>query len=137
MVIFLQRRIENELLTTYLPTMLILIIVYTTNYFKPFFFEAVISVNLTALLVLTTLFISVSSSLPTTAYVKMIDIWLIFAQLIPFFEVLLHTFIDKMRDEDDKEINHHGTAIKVAPEPDSEECKNQVKFNNDNNPQQR
>ena len=86
MVIYLKRRVENELLTTYLPTLLILTIVYATNFFKPFFFEAVISVNLTALLVLTTLFISVSGTLPTTAYIKMIDVWLIFAQLIPFFE---------------------------------------------------
>ena len=50
-------------------------------------FEAVVTVNLTSLLVLTTLFISVSKSLPPTAYVKMIDIWLIFCQLIPFAEV--------------------------------------------------
>ena len=60
MVIVLKRRIMNEILTTYLPSVLILIIVYITNYFKPFFFEAVVTVNLTALLVLTTLFISVS-----------------------------------------------------------------------------
>jgi len=113
LVVLLKRRIENALLTTYLPTILILIIVYITNFFKPFFFEAVISVNLTALLVLTTLFISVSGSLPTTAYVKMIDIWLIFAQIIPFFEVLLHTFIDKLRTEEDRDINHHGKTIKV------------------------
>ena len=52
----------NELMTTYLPTILILIIVYTTNFFKAFFFEAVVTVNLTALLVLTTLFISVSGT---------------------------------------------------------------------------
>ena len=113
MVVLLKRRIENALLTTYLPTMLILTIVYITNFFKPFFFEAVISVNLTALLVLTTLFISVSGSLPTTAYVKMIDIWLIFCQILPFCEVLLHTYIDKMRTEEDRDINHHGKPIKI------------------------
>ena len=62
-------------------------IVYATNFFQPFFFEALVTVNLTSLLVLTTLFISVSKSLPPTAYVKLIDIWLIFAQLIPFVEV--------------------------------------------------
>ena len=62
MVIILRRRIMNELMTTYLPSVLILIIVYTTNFFKAFFFEAVVTVNLTALLVLTTLFISVSGS---------------------------------------------------------------------------
>ena len=87
MTIVLKRRILNELLTTYLPSLLILTIVYATNYFKDFFFEAVVTVNLTSQLVLTTLFISVSGALPKTAYIKMIDIWLIFAQLIPFFEV--------------------------------------------------
>ena len=85
----MNRRIMNELLTTYLPTMFILAIVYSTNFFKPFFFEAVVTVNLTSQLVLTTLFISVSKSLPPTAYVKMIDVWLIFSQLIPFAEVEL------------------------------------------------
>ena len=63
MVIILKRRIMNEIMTTYLPTILILIIVYITNFFKAFFFEAVVTVNLTALLVLTTLFISVSGHL--------------------------------------------------------------------------
>ena len=86
--IVMNRRIINEVLTTYLPTVFILIIVYSTNFFKPFFFEAVVTVNLTSQLVLTTLFISVSKSLPPTAYVKMIDVWLIFSQLIPFAEVI-------------------------------------------------
>ena len=113
MELVLKRRITNELLTTYLPTVLILVIVYITNFFKPFFFEAVVTVNLTALLVLTTLFISVSGSLPPTAYVKMIDIWLIFSQLIPFTEVLLHTFMDCMREEEEREVNHHGKTILV------------------------
>ena len=55
-----------------------------------FFFKAIVTVNLTALLVLTTLFISVSSALPSTAYVKMVDVWLIFAQLVPWVEVCLY-----------------------------------------------
>ena len=80
LVILFKRRINNAIMTIYLPTILILCIVYATNFFKEFFFEAVVTVNLTALLVLTTLFISVSESLPPTAYVKMVDIWLIFAQ---------------------------------------------------------
>ena len=79
-MILFKRRINNAVMTIYLPTILILCIVYATNFFKDFFFEAVVTVNLTALLVLTTLFISVSQSLPATAYLKMIDIWLIFAQ---------------------------------------------------------
>ena len=66
MTIVLKRRLLNAILTVYLPTVLVLIIVYATNFFQDFFFEAIVTVNLTSLLVLTTLFISVSSSLPQT-----------------------------------------------------------------------
>ena len=69
-VISFKRRLINEVLTTYLPSVIILVIVYLTNYFKPCYFEAVVAVNLTSLLVLTTLFISVSSSMLRTSYVK-------------------------------------------------------------------
>ena len=41
------RKILNELLTTFLPTSLLVIIVHSTNYYKDFFFEAVVTVNLT------------------------------------------------------------------------------------------
>ena len=70
MTIVLKRRILNAILTVYLPTILVLIIVYATNFFKDFFFEAIVTVNLTSLLVLTTLFISVSSSLPQTVEIQ-------------------------------------------------------------------
>ncbi len=83
------RRILSTILTTYLPTFLICLMAFATNYFRPFFFEAVVTVNLTSLLVLTTLFISVSNSLPTTAYIKLMDVWLIFCLLVPFSEVIL------------------------------------------------
>ena len=63
--------------------------------YPPILFEAIVTVNLTSLLVLTTLFISVSSSLSQTAYVKMVDVWLIFAQVVPWIEVLLNTLITR------------------------------------------
>ena len=85
--------------------------------------------NLTSLLVLTTLFISVSSSLPQTAYVKMVDVWLIFAQVVPWLEVLLHTLIDWMRtDEEERRVNHHGKTITVGGGKNNED-KEMVKFN--------
>lgn len=115
-------------MTIFLPTLLLLVIVYATNFFKDFFFEAVFSVNLTALLVLTTLFISVSQGLPPTAYVKMIDVWLIFTQMIPFTEVLLHTWMDSHRGVDgEREVNHHGKTIKVGG---SEEANDEVTYEN-------
>ena len=39
MTIVLKRRILNSILTVYLPTVLVLIIVYATNFFKDFFSE--------------------------------------------------------------------------------------------------
>jgi hypothetical protein len=66
--------------------------------FKSSNFTPIITVNLTSLLVLTTLFISVSNSLPRTSYVKLVDIWLIFSLLVPFVEVIIHTVIDILRN---------------------------------------
>ena len=83
----------GEILTTYIPTILLIIISYFSNFFKPFFFEAIVVVNLTVMLVLVTMFISVSESLPKTSYIKMIDVWLVFVLLIPFFEVFLYFVI--------------------------------------------
>ena len=41
------RRLLGTLLTIYLPTILLNVIGHATNFFKPFFFEAVVTVNLT------------------------------------------------------------------------------------------
>ena len=87
MEVVFKRRITNEVLTTYLPSILLILITYATTFFKPFYFEAALTVNLTIMLVMTTIFISVMAKLPPTAYVKMIDIWLLFNLVIPFVEV--------------------------------------------------
>ena len=57
MEIIFKRMLTNELLTTYLPSFLLLLIVYATTFFKQFYFEAALTVNLTVMLVITTLFI--------------------------------------------------------------------------------
>ena len=86
-------------------------IFYATTFFKPFYFEAALTVNLTTMLVLTTIFIAVMDKLPSTAYIKMVDIWLIFGQLYPFAEVVLLTIMEYYRPGDEREelaINNHG-----------------------------
>ena len=98
MKISLKRKIMSEMMTTYLPSILLLMITFATTFFKPVYFEAALTVNLTNMLVMTTIFTSVMDRLPTTSYLKMIDIWLIFCQLIPFSEVggflfLVFTFL--------------------------------------------
>ena len=50
---------------------------------------------------MTTIFMSVMAELPSTAYVKHIDIWLIGCQLVPFLEVLLLITIEALREEKD------------------------------------
>ena len=50
-VVVLGRRLLGTLLTVYIPTLLLVTISYSTNFFKPFFFEAVVAVNLTCMLV--------------------------------------------------------------------------------------
>ena len=111
MKIIFKRRLTNEILTTYLPTILLSVIVFCTTKFKPFFFEAALTVNLTVMLVTTTLFISVMDKLPSTSYIRMIDIWLIFGQLLPFAEVVLLTFMEANRMDEMQIVNHHGKAV--------------------------
>ena len=100
MTIILKRKIMNEMMTTYLPSVLLILITYATTFFKPYFFEAALSVNLTTMLVMTTIFMTVMQMLPATAYVKMIDIFLIFGQLYPFCEVVLLTMMEYRREGD-------------------------------------
>ena len=88
MVIKMKRKIMSEMMTTYFPSVLLMMIPYATTFFKPDYFEAALTVNLTNMLVMTTIFISVMERLPTTPYLKMVDYWLIFCQLVPFSEVI-------------------------------------------------
>ena len=60
------------------------------------------------MLVLVTMFISVSNNLPKTSYMKMIDVWLLFNLLYPFVIVLIHTRMDSLREnEGDEELDNN------------------------------
>ena len=100
MTINLKRKIQKELLTTYLPTLLLLIVSYATTFFKPIYFEASLTVNLTIMLVMTTIFTSKIQELPPTSDTKMIDIWLMFCLLVPFAFTLVQTAIECYRGEE-------------------------------------
>ena len=96
----LKRKVMNELLTTFLPSILLMIITFATTFFKPIWFEAALSVNLTTMLMMTTISIGKMQMLPTTAYIRMIDVWLVFCQLVPFAEVILLAALEYHRGED-------------------------------------
>ena len=98
MVIVLKRKIQKELLTTFLPTLLLLFMTYATSYFSSFYFEAKVTVNLTIMLVMTTIFTSKIEELPPTSDTKMIDLWLIYCLLVPFSWTLVQTGIEYHRN---------------------------------------
>ena len=98
MVVKMKRKITSEMMTTYFPSLLLTAITFATTFFKPFFFEAALSVNLTTMLVLTTIFISKMEGLPPTSDIKMIDIWLVLCQMVPFVEVVLLTAMEYQRE---------------------------------------
>ena len=45
MQIVLKRKVMSEMMTTYFPSALLMLITFATTFFKPFFFEAALSVN--------------------------------------------------------------------------------------------
>ena len=90
--IVLGRRLIGTFMTIYLPTFLLNLIGHSTIYYKPRYFEAIATVNVTVMLVLTTMFIGVNHTLPKTSSIKMVDYWLVFNLLVPFVEVLLQTY---------------------------------------------
>lgn len=67
------------------------------------YFDAAVMVSLTGMLVMTTLFLNVSSSLPPTDYIRMIDAWLIFGMIMPFFDVLIHAIAEFKANQLDTE----------------------------------
>ena len=80
--------------------------------FQPSDFKAIATVNVTVLLVLTTLFISIFNALPRTSYVKAVDFWLITNLMIPFFEMILQSLINVLHKDD--ELNN-GSRVFMAP----------------------
>ena len=105
MSIVLKRKVATELLTTYLPTILLLLITFTTVFFDKDLFGDAIAVNLTIMLVMTTIFTSKIEELPPTSDTKMIDIWLIFCLLVPFAFTLIQTAIECYREDEIEETH--------------------------------
>ena len=116
MEITFKRKIMSEMMTTYLPSVLLMMITFATTFFKPFFFEAALSVNLTTMLVMTTIFISKMESLPPTSDIKMIDIWLILCQLVPFSQVVLLTTMEYLREEspEESEVEKNSDGLQIG-----------------------
>ena len=61
------------------------------------------------------MFISMSNNLPRTAYVKMIDYGLLFNLFEPFVDIIMQTYMEHLRDEDEERtVNQHGKPKEVS-----------------------
>ena len=84
-----QRRINYHLANTYLPTITLLAIAELTMFYEQ---DMGVSLSLTILLVMYTFYQSISDSIPKTAYLKLLDYWLIFCLLVPFLIFLVQSY---------------------------------------------
>merc|ERR1711994_652301 len=81
----------NSLLVTYLPTILMNMINQASNYITgETRFDLVYTVNITCMMVLASVYLSVSASLPTTSDIKPVEVWLIFNLAFPFLTILIN-----------------------------------------------
>ena len=102
----LGREIGSILLSTYLPTILMNLINQATNYFEgEDLFGDIISINLTCIMVLSALYISVSGTLPPTPSIKYIEIWLLFNLIYPFLIILAQTCLHLAKKQTKKRNN--------------------------------
>ena len=72
--------------------------------------------NLTCTLVLTTMFINGRNNLPKSYYIKKVDVCLLFNMNLPSIVVSMHTYMDTLRNDEEREINHHGKTIQINEE---------------------
>ena len=79
---------------TYLPTILMNVINQATNYINAEgTYEFIITVNITCMMVLSSIYLSVSTSLPTTAAIKPVEIWLLFNLAYPFLVIMINIVV--------------------------------------------
>ena len=81
-------------MVTYLPTILMNMINQATNYITgEDKYSLIYSINITCMMVLASVYLSVSASLPTTSDIKPVEIWLLFNLAYPFLVILVNVLL--------------------------------------------
>jgi hypothetical protein len=127
----LKRIIYYHLASTYLPTCCLIIIAEMTLIIDKSHFEATIMVALTAMLVMYTLYQSVANTLPQTAYLKMIDIWLLAGLILPFFVIMVLIAVDSVEDQcsnNENEVQPYSATSKKTLKRQRNICLHIIKF---------
>ena len=81
-------------MVTYLPTILMNTINQATNYITgDTKYDMIYTINITCMMVLASIYLSVSASLPVTADIKPVEVWLIFNLAYPFITILVNVLM--------------------------------------------
>ena len=98
--VYLGRNIASIFMVTYLPTILMNLVNQATNYSRDSY-DLVITVNITCMMVLASVYISVSNSLPVTAAIKNIEIWLLFNLAYPVLVIVVNIILQVSQQGDE------------------------------------
>ena len=92
--VFLTRRLLSIIMVTYFPTLLMNILNQATLYIiVENKYDIIINVNITSLMVLASIYLAVSASLPSTPNIKPVELWLLFNLSFPFLVILEMVFL--------------------------------------------
>ena len=82
-------------LSTYLPTILMNLINQSTNYLTvEDKYSLVLTTNITCMMVLASVYLSVSSSLPSTANIKPVEVWLLFNLAFSILVIMVNVLLE-------------------------------------------
>ena len=90
----LTRKFTSIFMVTYLPTCLMNMINQATNFITgEDKYSMIYTINITCMMVLTSIYLSVSASLPVTVDIKPVEIWLLFNLSYPFITILVNVLL--------------------------------------------
>ena len=89
----LSRNLESIFMATYLPTILMNLINQASNYIPGDKYDMIYTINITCMMVLASIYLSVSASLPSTSDIKPVEVWLIFNLAFPFITILVNILL--------------------------------------------
>ena len=90
----LKRRFFSIFMVTYLPTILMNMINQATNYITgDTKYDMIYTINITCMMVLASVYLSVSDSLPTTSDIKPVEVWLLCSLVYPVLVIILNILL--------------------------------------------
>ena len=100
-----RRKYLSIFMVTYLPTILMNILNQATNYLSgESKYDLIITVNITSMMVLASIYLSVSTSLPSTPNIKPVEVWLLFNLAYPFMVILINVAVEVIFQN---KVNNH------------------------------